>query len=144
MKDKEPCRKDLGFTLIELMFAAGVLATGLGLLFGALVSINLMGQVSEGKTRAAAYMSAVMENVRQSSRVNLFYYATLPPPQEPGWTMAVTLEATNASGTAVRLPLADPTTASTLPSPLAVRATVVCATPRGNMFSMTSITYNGV
>ena len=41
-----------GFTLVELMFAAGTLALALTLLFGSLISINVMGEVNEGRTKA--------------------------------------------------------------------------------------------
>ena len=136
-------KRNSGFTLLEIMFAAGVLAIGLGLLFGSLVSINLLGQVAEGKTMATAYMSSVLEQVRNTPRASLFTFVPQAAPQDPGYTMSVALDAINTSGGTVRLPLANAAAGAALPNPLAVRATVVYTTPRGHMFSITSTTFCG-
>ncbi|NTW99818.1 MAG: hypothetical protein HGB35_07825 [Geobacteraceae bacterium] len=143
MKSNALCRKDLGFTLIELMFAAGVLAMGLGMLFGSLISMNLMVQVAEGKTKATAYMSSVLEQVRETPRSTLFTFSPVAAPQCPGYAMRVVLDAVNTDGSTVRLPLANAAAGSALPSPLVIRATVAYTTPRGQEFSMTSTTLNG-
>lgn len=132
-----------GFTLLEIMFAAGVLAIGLGLLFGSLVSINLLGQVAEGKTMATAYMSSVLEQVRSTPRSSVVTLVPRLAPQEPGYTMNVALEAIDASGNTLRLPLASVAAGAALPNPLAIRATVVYTTPRNHMFSITSTTFCG-
>jgi len=132
-----------GFTLIELMIASGVVAMSMGVMFGSLVSIGALGQVAEGKTEATAYMMSVLEQVRTMPRATLFSYTPLAPPQDPGFTMALALDALKSDGTSVRLPLASQATGSTLPSPFAVRATVVYTTPRGYMYSVTSTTYAG-
>lgn len=136
-------RRGMGFTLLELMFAAGVLSIGLGLLFGSLVSIELMGQVAEGKTMATAYLSSVLEEVRQKSRSGLFEFAPQAPTQEPGWTMAAALDVLDAGGNPVRLPLANPAAGAALPDPVDVRVTVVYTTPSGHLFSITSTTAHG-
>jgi len=116
---------------------------GLGLLFSSLVSLNLLGQIAEGKTRATGYMSSVLEQVRQTPRQKLFSISPLAPPQEPGYAMALAIDALDAKGVAVRLPLASPAVGATLPNPLQLRVTVVCTTPKGHMLSLTSTTCNG-
>ena len=135
------CRKKNGFTLVELMFACGVVAMSMGVLFGALVSVGVSGQVSEGKTQATAYMASVLEQVRYTPRETLLAFSPSAPPQDPGYTMAMALEALDANGSPVRLPLADASAGASLPNPLCVRATVVYTTPRGNLFSISSTTY---
>jgi prepilin-type N-terminal cleavage/methylation domain-containing protein len=148
MVDDESERKrkrlgNLGFTLIELMIASGVVAMSMGVMFGSLISIGVLGQVAEGKTEATAYMMSVLEQARGMSRANLFTYTPQAPPQDPGFTMALALDALKADGTTLRLPLADQTAGSSLPAPFAVRATVVYTTSRGYMYSITSTTYVG-
>jgi type II secretory pathway pseudopilin PulG len=128
---------------MELMFASGVLAISMGVLFGSLVSLSTSGQVAEGKTQATAYMLSVLEQVRSTSRANIFTFTPPAAPANPGFTMAITLEALDASGGANRLPLADSSVIGSLPDPIPVRATVVFATSRGNLYSVTSTTYAG-
>ena len=135
--------KDSGFTLLELMIASGIVAMSMGMLFGSMLSIGVSGQVAEGKTQATAYMLSVLEQVRYTPRNTLFTFSPPAPPVDPGYTMAVALDALDANGTAVRLPLANAAAGAGLPYPLCVRATVVYATPRGNMYSITSTTYAG-
>ncbi len=135
--------RNAGFTLVELMIAAGVLATSLGLLFGSLVSLSLLGQVAEGKTMATAYLSGVLEEVRQMPRDSLFAFSPQTPPQQPGYTLAAVLDALDADGNAVRMPLANPASGAALPEPVSIRVTVVYATPKGHVFSITSTTANG-
>ena len=125
------------------MFASGVLATGLGLLFGSLVNLSLLGQIAEGKTRATGYLSSVLEQARQTPRNRLFTISPLAPPKEPGYAMTVAIDAFDAAGVPVRLPVADPATAGAFPRPVQVRVTVVCTTPRGHMLSLPSTTCNG-
>ena len=50
--------KRAGFTLLELMFAAGVLATALAILFGSLVTMYTLGEVNEGRTKASNHLSS--------------------------------------------------------------------------------------
>lgn len=139
-RSKTVRRKKSGFTLIELMFASGVLSMSMGVVFGSLVSTGISGQVSEGKTQATAYISSVLEQVRYTPRETLLTFSPLAPPQDPGYTMAMALDALDANGNPVRLPLANAAAGASLPSPLCVRATVVYTTPRGNLYSITSTT----
>ncbi len=125
------------------MIASGVVAMSMGVMFGSLISIGVLGQVAEGKTEATAYMMSVLEQVRGMSRANLFTYTPQAPPRCPGFTMALALDAVKADGSTLRLPLSSPTAGSSLPAPFAVRATVVFTTPRGHMYSVTSTTYAG-
>ncbi len=125
------------------MIASGVVAMSMGLLFGSLVSIGTSGQVAEGKTQAVAYGMSVLEQVRYTPRAALFIYSPPAPPQVPGFTMAMVLDALDANGNAVRLPLTNAAAGAGLPNPLAVRATVVYATPRGQVCALTSTAYAG-
>jgi len=125
------------------MIASGVVAMSMGMLFGSMVSIGVSGQVAEGKTQATAYMLSVLEQVRYTPRTSLFTFSPPAAPRDPGYTMAVALDALDANGAAVRLPLASAAAGANLPYPLCVRATVVYTTPKGNLYSVTSTTYAG-
>jgi Tfp pilus assembly protein PilV len=70
-----------GFTLLEIMIAAGVMAMGLVLVFGALVSIAETNQTSQTRTVANAQVNSVLEEVQALGPVEL---ASYQPPPMPG------------------------------------------------------------
>ena len=132
-----------GFTLVELMFAAGTLALALTLLFGSLISIDVMGEVNEGRTKACNHLASVMEDLR-SSTLDQVITREIPLYVEDHVEMAVSLEAVNLSGERVQLPVSDvATTIAGLPDPVEVVATVVWTDSRQRMYTSTASTMVG-
>ena len=73
--------EEAGLTLLELMFAAGVMAMALSLLFGSLISVSVIGRINESRTEAVSVLSSVLEEVRTMPLQDLQTYA---PPQLHG------------------------------------------------------------
>ena len=132
-----------GFTLVELMFAAGTLALALTLLFGSLISINVMGEVNEGRTKASNHLASVLESLRSRS-LDQVVSQEIPIYVEDHVEIAVALEAVNTSGERVSLPVTNVAQAiATLPDPVEVVATAVWTDTRGRMYTSTASTMVG-
>jgi len=142
-KAKSGGTSDGGFTLVEVMFAAGTLALALTLLFGSLISINLMGEVNEGRAKASNHLASVMESLRSRS-LNDVITQEIPLYTEDDVEIAVALEAVNTSGERVSLPVTDVVQAmAALPDPVEVVATAVWTDTRGRMYTSTASTMVG-
>ncbi len=136
---RNKAKNTAGMTLIELMFACGVLATGLSLLFGSLISINLIGEVSTNRTVASAELAGVLEELRTGTLREVLTY-TPPELQGPGVERALQLECYDTDGNAVTLPVADLDNLPELPNPLEVKATLVWSDEQGRVFSRAAST----
>jgi type II secretory pathway pseudopilin PulG len=128
-------RDNAGVTLLELMFASGVLALALSMLFGSLISISALSTIAEERTVAAAQVASVAEEVRNLNFDALIDY-TPPPVGGPGVHRTVLIEVYDADGTAMPLPLAGGGGATpTLPNPVEVKITMVWETAGGRVYS---------
>lgn len=144
-RSRGPRLDNAGVTLLELMFAAGVLAITLGILFGALVTLNVMGQIAEGRTQASTALAGVLEEVRLLTFDQLIAY--IPEPIESaGLDIALLIEVFDADGDPLPLPLAPGgggNPISSLPNPVEVRATALWSRGGGRIFSSTASTFHG-
>ena len=129
-----------GLTLIELIFAVGVLAFALGILFSSLITLHSMNQIAEGRTRAAMIMTSVMEDIRGMDFVTLMSYDPNPITFEDA-NAVVVLEAVANDGSTVELPGAAQE--ANFPNPVEVRGTVIWTQTRGRAFSLTASTMIG-
>lgn len=133
-----------GMTLLELMIASGMLALAMSMVFGSLISISVIGTISESRVDAANAVSSVLEQVRTMSYQELLEYA---PPEltRPGVDRTVTLECFNAAGQSVSLPLSTTLLSNppSLPNPLEIKATVIWEDEAGHLYSKYATTYVG-
>lgn len=116
---KVSCR---GMTLLELMFAAGVVGLALAFLFGSLVTITMASNLTQNRGIAVSHMATVMEELHGAGLQQLLTY-TPPVFTNLGTSEVVQLEAILDSGTVLALP-ADPATVGPLPNPLLIRCRV--------------------
>ena len=125
-------------TLIELIFAVGVLAVALGFMFSSLVSMYGMGQIAEGRTRAAMIMTSVMDDLREMNDMQTLLAYTPEDNVFEDSGAVVVVEAIASDGSPVALPAAG--SAATFPNPLELRTTVFWSQVRGRTFSMSGST----
>ena len=141
---RKRCRRnDAGVTLIELVFAAGVLAVALSTMVGALLTLTVMGDVAEGRTQAMTALASVMEQTRAAGPQAL---AQTPVPMEvDGQTMAVSMEIINPNGENMSVPVQLDADGNmpTLPDPLEVEVTVMWEDKRGRVYSTRAATILG-
>ena len=139
-----------GMSLIEITFAMGILATSLSLLFGALISITVIGRVNEDKAIANTELASVLEEVRGMSLAELLTY-TPEAPAHPGVEQVLVLECYGDDAAAVALPMAleldddgKPVgPLPDLPNPLEVKATLLWTNSSGHVFQASTTTSLG-
>jgi type II secretory pathway pseudopilin PulG len=122
-----------GMTLLELMFAAAVMAITLSMLFGSLLNITFAGGTSEAKTFAASRLSSTMEQLRGLTFAELLSYQASSLGR-PGTVLVQCFDAANTA-TTIPLPSGKDSTTINLPDPLTVRVTVTCSDERGHSVS---------
>ena len=92
-------KEERGLTLLELLFASGVLAMTLSLLFGSMVNVSLANNATAGRAVAVTHVSSVMEEVRATNSDLLLAYV---PPQFEGLGVAEIIEVQCYDATARR------------------------------------------
>jgi len=130
-------KNNSGMTLIELMLACGVMALALSLLFGSLISMRVIGEVSEERTAAVTAASNVLEELRTKNLTQLMA-SELKLPYGPGVKRAVTVRIVDSNGSQVTLP--SNMAVANLPNPLEVQALVIWEDQRGRVYSHSSST----
>ncbi|MBL7647532.1 MAG: type II secretion system protein [Candidatus Hydrogenedentes bacterium] len=131
-----------GMTLIEIMFAMGILATTLSLLFGSLISISIVGRLNEEKAVANTALSSTLEELRGKPLKDLLLYEPQTP-EWPGVERTVQLECFDEDGVAIAIPMDLDVDADSgalleplpdLPNPLEVKATLLWTNEKGHVF----------
>lgn len=126
-----------GFTLLEITFAAGILAMALSLLFGSLITILVVAQLNEDKALAKTHLASVLEQVRGLTVEELMEYE---PPQldRPGVRRAISLVCFDTEGQTIELPLVGDAEQPELPNPLEIMATLLWRNEKGHVFEASS------
>jgi type II secretory pathway pseudopilin PulG len=132
---RHPHNNESGMTLLELMFAAGVLGMALTLLFGSLLTISAVGGMAEGRGIAVTHLASVMEQLRALNYNEMLAY------QPPGFTALgateqVKVECFKDDGTTVQLPVAPGSLPTPLPNPARARCTISWYDQRGHALSL--------
>ena len=140
---------EAGMTLLELMIAAGIMATALSMLFGSLISINVIGKISEDKALATTQVAGLLEHVRSLTYEDLLPYS---PPMEitsPGVKQKVVIECYDEDGGTYALPITSEgssdtitsyTEIPTLPNPMDVKITLVWQNEQGHILNVYATT----
>lgn len=77
----EPRHPEAGLSLVELMFAAGVLVVALTLVFGSIMAISEARGISHERALAAQQVSSILEDIGRLSFDELLVY---DPPEFSG------------------------------------------------------------
>ncbi len=148
-------QQNSGMTLLELLFASGITATALSMIFGALIGISVMGELNESQALAASTVAGVMEEIRTLSFEELKNY-TPPNLHGPGISYLIQVDAMlPGEGSDTETEAAEGTTTSEikalplplpsefdeeLPNPLELRVTLTWQEDSGHAFKMTAAT----
>lgn len=147
MNSRKRMHGESGMTLLELMFACGVVAMAMSFLFGSLLSLNVVGDLSQSRGLAVNHLSSVMEDLRHLSLEQLTEYA---PPTLFGVGVLERVEAQlhASDGTVIPLPVpsemfasaADPASMldAALPNPCRMDVTLTWMDERGHAFSVSA------
>jgi len=125
-----------GMTLLELMLAGGVMTLALTFIFGSLITISVVGDLTEERSVSVTHLASVMEELRGLTHEELLAYR--PPTFQglgPGET--VTVDCYQADGATLRLPINPASLVDPLPNPLRVQCTVTWRDERGHSLTIT-------
>lgn len=131
-------KQQAGMTLIEVTLATGVMALTLSLLFGSLVNMKSLGDITRDGTRATMVLENTLELVRTISPSNLMA-SNLSVTDGPGVSRTIQVKVVNGSGTWITLPSAS-TAIGTMPNPVEVQVTIIWRDERGHVFSRSAST----
>lgn len=135
---KKNKKKQKGMTLIELMFAAGVLAFVLSMIFTSVVTMGMNREIHTQRLQAESTVSEILDQISRTSRDQILNFR---PNLEnlPGNNAVIRVEAISASGTPITLPNNGNIN---LPNPLEVRVTLTWqTTDRGYTITKRGSTY---
>ncbi len=142
---RKKAARNAGMTLLEIMFAAGIVAMALAMLFGSLLSLTVVGQVNEGQMAASACMTTLMEEINTLPYESVKAYIPPTSLNGPGVSREVALAfvVPKENGT-VEYP-AIPYTGEdkNLPNPVEVRLTLTWKEENGQVFKMVTSTVKG-
>lgn len=115
-------REESGVTLLELMFASGIMAIALSMLFGSLVSISVVGRVTASRATAVTHLSSVLEDLRSRGFPDLLTYTTAARNELRDETIQV--KCVKTDGSLATFPIASGTSLTGFPNPLQVQCTI--------------------
>ena len=80
-----------GMTLVELMFATGISAVAMSMIFGGLMSITVVGRMNQHRLEAANTLASIIEEINSMPHEDLLAYS---PPElyGPGVAQSVLVE----------------------------------------------------
>ncbi|MCA1901410.1 MAG: type II secretion system GspH family protein [Candidatus Hydrogenedens sp.] len=133
-KDK---KKQQGMTLVELMFAGGIMAFVLSMIFTSVVTVGMNSEIHTQRLQAESVVNEILDQI---SRTDVTQILNFTPNLNhlPGNRAVVRIEAITASGSPISLPT---TTNVSLPNPLEVRVTLTWQTTRGYTITKRGSTY---
>ena len=132
---------EAGFTLVEVIIAAGVIGMAMAMTMGSLMSVATAQRTSETDAMAAAYASSVLEEVREGSMNALLGYVP-PKLRGLGSSAVVTVSCIDTGGQSVALPLANGAAEPELPNPTQVDVTITWADSSGRVRALTTTSYH--
>jgi len=130
-------RQERGMTLVELMFAAGILAFVLSMIFTSVISVGVNREIHTQRLQAE---SAVNEVLDQISRTDASQILSFQPDVVllPGNSAVLQIEAVTADGLNISIPSADQVS---LPNPVEIRVILSWQTDRGYTITKRASTY---
>ena len=115
--------REEGMTLLELMFAAGVVVIALVFVFGSIFSMHQVGNLSEDRATATTEIASVLEEVRGLNYSQLLAYNP-PAPGALGDNVALEIKCFDTAGNEVILPTDEDSLTDPLPNPCEVQVTI--------------------
>ncbi len=132
-------RANAGLTLLELMFAAAIMASTLVCILGSIVAISSTSDIAGDQAAVMARVSTIVEELRRASEPELLAYT---PETAADGSPAQSVEVRyviNDEGQTVTAPYIPADLAASaleLPNPLHVKITVAAVSRSGRPFTM--------
>lgn len=131
-------KQERGMTLVELMFAAGILAFVLSMVFTSVVGVGMNREIHTEQLLAESVVNEILDQISTMDRSQLL---TFRPEVNvvPGANPILTIEAIGSNGTPIPLPTNAPNIS--LPNPVEVRVTLTWESSSGITITKRGSTY---
>ncbi len=134
---KKKHKKQQGMTLLELMFAAGILAFVLSMIFTSVIAVGTNREIHTQRLQAESVVNEILDQISRADTTQILNFR--PVVQHlPGENPVLRVEAITTSGNPIILPSASN---ANLPSPLEVRVTLSWRTTQGYTITKRGSTY---
>ena len=130
---KKRLKDESGWLLIEVVFAAGIMAVSLSMIYGSMISLSDLGSLAETREIASSDLSTFMEQLRSSTVDEALALQPVVKPREK-----IEVACVDATGAVRPLPLDPKTLSEPLPNPLEVRVTLTWILGRGRTQSVSA------
>lgn len=124
---KSKNKKQQGMTLLELMFAAGILAFVLSMIFTSVITVGMNREIHTQRLQAKSVVNEILDQISRADTTQILNFNPMVQ-HLPGENSVLRVEVLTASGTPISLPA---TGNVNLPNPLEVRVTLSWKTTRG-------------
>lgn len=131
--------QDAGFTLLEMMIAAGIMVGGLVLVFASIFSMNELCTLSGERALGMAQLSGLLEDLRASSYDELLTYQP-PPINVKLGSPVVEVQAYYDDGSYVYLPIEGDVLDPPLPNPCELNVKLSWSDRRNHIVTATAST----
>lgn len=133
---------EAGLTLLELTFAAAIMASTLVFILGSIVSLSVTSDIAADQAASMAYAASIVEELRRASEDELLAYA---PPEPPAGTPNQSVEVSYVldDNGGVFVPPGDPLAAGVvaeLPNPLHVNISITAVSKSGRPYTINTAT----
>jgi Tfp pilus assembly protein PilV len=125
---------EAGFTLFELMIAAGIMLTAMVLMFGSLIRISASTGATEQRAIAATQLASIVEEVQSLDLESLRTYQP-PPLADLGAMQTVAVSAIDGNGAEIAVPATETQFDVALPNPLEVQITITWRDANGRTYT---------
>ncbi len=126
-----------GMTLLELMFAAGILAFVLSMIFTSVITMGANGEIQAQRLQAESVVNEVLDQISRTDKSQILNFQP-DVPNLPGTNANIQIEVIGSTGP-IQLPVNGQNV--NLPDPLEVRVTLTWETTRGYVITKRGSTY---
>lgn len=134
---KSKNKKQQGMTLLELMFASGILAFVLSMIFTSVITVGMNREIHTQRLQAESVVSEILDQISRADTTQILSFNPMVQ-HLPGKNPVLRVEVLTASGNPISLPV---TGNVNLPNPLEVRVTLSWQTTRGYSITERGSTY---
>lgn len=97
-------RSNTGLTLIELLFACGIIASTLTVIFTALIGMGMIQKNNASRLEAVDTLSSVLEEINNTAFTEVLGYVA-PEFEVPGVARTIEVALLKTDGTPVKIPM---------------------------------------
>lgn len=142
MIEKQKIKKQqLGLTLLELMFAVGLLTFVLSSMFTSVVYLGANREIETERLQAESIANEILDQISRLDRTQLLTFNAPEPEYMVGRNMTIQVVAIGSDGSEISIPVVGNSSSINLPNLVEVQVTITWTTARGYTMTKRVSTY---